>query len=64
MRKVRVPLFRPPRPHSLGEETHSISASGFHDLTQANAHALPLIALRRPQAFFQDGDDLGQDLLP
>lgn len=47
-----------------GADTHSVAAGGLHDLAQADAHALPLVTLRGPQALLEDGDDLGEDLLP
>lgn len=46
------------------KHTHSVPAGRLHDLTQPDAHALPLITLLRPQAFLEDGDDLREDLLP
>lgn len=44
--------------------THGVLAGGLHDLAQADAHALPLVALVRAKPLLQDGDDLWQDLLP
>lgn len=60
------PLIKHLQVHNLqgSANTHSIPAGGLHDLTQSDAHALPLIALLGPQAFLKDGDDLREDFLP
>ena len=44
-------------------ETDRIFAGGLHDLTEADADALPLVALVGAQPLLQDGNDLWEDLL-
>lgn len=43
--------------------TDRILAGGLHDLAQADAHSLSLVALLRAQPVLQDGDDLWKNLL-
>lgn len=43
--------------------THCVFAGGLHDLTEADADALPLVTLVRAQPLLQDGNDLREDLL-
>lgn len=43
--------------------THRIFAGGLHDLTEADADTLSLIALIGAQPLLQDGNDLRKNLL-
>lgn len=44
--------------------THRILAGGLHDLTKADADALPLVTLVGAQSLLQDGNNLRENLLP
>lgn len=44
--------------------THRILAGGLHDLTEADADALPLVTLVGAQSLLQDGNNLRENLLP
>lgn len=43
--------------------THRIFTGGLHDLAEANADSLPLVALVRAQPLLQDGNNLRENLL-
>ena len=44
-------------------KTNRIFAGRLHDLTEANADTLPLVALVRAQSLLQDGNNLWENLL-
>lgn len=43
--------------------THCVFAGGLHDLAEADADSLPLVALVRAQSLLQDGNNLRENLL-